>query len=227
MKRIKMPFEFEVFPDNIKTGNQWVSVQLKNIGTSRLTQLDVKLHSNNPSLISILGTGKYIGEINIGDTETVPFKVEADVSTYIYATVSGYKNEDYFFWLSPRVRLDVDITTARLNNVFALTHPHVAMNDTIKAEALIEGVTGGEGFNVEFWHDSPYSLFEDIPEVNARAPRIFEKIADVSIEKLFPGEVKRPSIEFTPNEKGVHEIHVYLYDNKKYIGCDKDTVYVC
>ena len=212
MKRIKTPFEFEIVPDTIKIGVHWISVHLTNIGTKKLNHLDFKLHSDNPFLISVLGTGKYVGEMDVGETEIFPIQVSADVSTRLYATVSGFEGEgDYFFWTSPRLRLDVGIPTARLKYVFALTHPHVALNDSIEAEAVVEGVAGGEDYRVTFWHDAPSS---------------FEKIADVNIEKLSPGEVKRLSIDFTPKEKGVHEIYVYLYDDSKYIGSEKETIYV-
>lgn len=208
---MKRPFEFKVTPETVKTGKHWVSVHLKNISTDDMSQLDVKLHSEDPYFLDVLGTGSYVSEIKAGEERVLPFQLNADISTKVYAMVSGFREGEYFFWTSPRVEIDVGVTRAKLRNVFALTHPHAILDETIEAEAVVEGVIGGADFTVSFWHDSPSS---------------YEKIGETKIESLEAGEVIRPSIEFTPEESGIHDIYVYLYHDTKYIGSDSDTIWI-
>jgi hypothetical protein len=209
--RIKRPFEFDITPSELKTGTHWVSVHLKNVSTDTLTQLDIKLYSRNQTFIDVWGTGTYTSEVKPGEERFFPFQIYANQTTKLYATVSGYREGIYFFWTSPNIEIYVGITTAKLRNVFALTHPYAVGGETLEAEAVVEGVTGGDNFLITFWHDSPSS---------------FEKLGETKIEKLGPGEVKKSSIEFTPNESGRHEIHAYLYDDHRYIGTDSDVIWV-
>ena len=64
---MKRPFEFKVTPETVKTGKHWVSVHLKNISTDDMTQLDVKLHSEDPYFLDVLGSGSYVSEIKAGE----------------------------------------------------------------------------------------------------------------------------------------------------------------
>lgn len=211
MKTWKSPFEFKITPDTVRTGKHWVSVRLKNVSTNEMTQLDMKLHSDNPYFLDLLGTGSYVDEIKAGEERILPFLINADVSTKLYSTVSGYRDGEYFFGTSPRLEIKVDVTKAKLRNVFALTHPHAVAEKTIEAEAVIEGVTGGEDFILVFWHDSPSS---------------HDKIGEIKIKRLEPGEEVTNSIEFTPDESGTHEIHVYLYHDTQYISSGSDTIWI-
>ena len=43
--RIKFPFEYEMSPTEMRTGTNWVTLKLKNVGMSALNELDVQLHS--------------------------------------------------------------------------------------------------------------------------------------------------------------------------------------
>lgn len=208
--RYKDPFEFDIIPDEIRTGTRWVTVSLKNISSDRLNYLDIRLYSRNPSFIDIKENGHYIPVMETGEKKTQAFQVDADLSTNLYATVSGNRNGEYFFWISPNMYIQVGVTTAKLRNVFALTHPY-APEETLEAEAVVEGVTGGDNFKVIFWHESASK---------------YEKLGESEIENINAGEVKKASIEFTPDESGLHTIYGYLYDDAKYIGTDSDIIWV-
>jgi hypothetical protein len=211
MKKIKRPFEFEVHPDKVRPGTRWISVYLKNVSLERLTRLEANLHSRDPYFLSVVGTGSYLSKLEPDEKAVLSFQLDADVSTSIYATVSGYRDGTYFFWTSPNVWIIVGKEKTRLKNVFALTHPHATRGVAIEAEAVVEGISGGENLLISFWHDSPSS---------------FEKIGEVTIKKLDAGEVIKPSFEFTPKESGIHEIYAYLYDDYKHIGSGSDIIFV-
>lgn len=209
--KTKLPFEFDITPDKILPGTHWVSVHLKNLSNDTITNLDIKLHSIDPYFVSVLGTGKYIPEILPGEEKTTPFQIEATISTELFVTIDGIRSGEDFFWDSPTVEIDVGVTSARLRNVFALTHPHVGVEDAVEAEAIVEGVEGGEDLNLTFWMDAPSS---------------HKKIGKADIESLEPGEVIKRSVEVTPQESGMHKIIAYLYEGTKYIGKKSDTIWV-
>lgn len=206
---LKTPFKFEINPDKISKGSNWVTVSLKNMSTDDMTKLDVKLHSEDPYLVDIMGKGAYILELKAMEERVLPFQVNAEVSTELFATVSGYRDGEYFFWTSPKLEIEAGFTEARLRNVFALMHPHALAKRTIEVDAVIESVTGGEDFRLVFWHDSPSS---------------YDKIGETEITRLEPREEVTKSTEFTPEECGIHEIHVYLYHDNKYFGSGMDTI---
>lgn len=208
--KLKRPFEFDITPHQLRAGTRWVSVHLKNVSTDKLTELDVKLYSRNPSFIDVLDTGSYTSEMSPKETRIYTFQVNPVISTKLYATVAGYRDGTYFFWTSPNIELHVGTTSAKLNNVFALTHPY-ATEETIESEAVIEGVVGGEDLKVVFWHDSPSS---------------YDKLGETTIENVDVGEIVKTSIEFTPEESGIHEIYAFLYDDGRYIGSDSDVIWI-
>lgn len=209
--KTKLPFEFDITPDKIMTGTHWVTVHLKNLSNDTINNIDIKLHSIDPYFVSVLGTGKYIPEILPGEKKTIPFQIDATIATELFVTIDGVRAEEDFFWDSPTIEIDVGVTSARLRNVFAMSHPHVMLEDTIEAEAMVEGVAGGENLNLTFWMDVPSS---------------HKKIGSADIGSMEPGEVARRSVEVTPQESGMHKIIAYLYEGTKYIGKKTDTIWV-
>ncbi len=209
--KTKLPFEFDITPDKIMTGTHWVTVHLKNLSKDTINNIEIKLHSIDPYFVSVLGTGKYIPEILPSEKKTMPFQLDATISTELFVTIDGVRAEEDFFWDSPTIEIDVGVTSARLRNVIAMTHPHVMLDDTIEAEAIVEGIEGGEDLNLTFWMDAPSS---------------HKKIGSGDIGSMDPGEVARKSIEVTPQEPGMHKIITYLYEGTKYIGKKTETIWV-
>lgn len=65
------------------------------------------------------------------------------------------------------------------------------------------------GKNTRFWQDSPSG---------------YEKIVESDTDTFQINEEKSYSVEFSPSEHGIHEIHAYLYENGKLLSRDYDRV---
>ena len=98
--RIKFPFEYEMSPKEIRTGTNWVTLKLKNVGMSALNELDVQLHSMDTYNLTVFGTGlfgagEYLPYLGLNMEKELVFRVNAIGSAEIYATVTGRKDGDY------------------------------------------------------------------------------------------------------------------------------------
>jgi len=49
MIRVKYPIEYELEPDTLEIGIQWIKLRLKNVGDISLHNLDIKMHSTDSS----------------------------------------------------------------------------------------------------------------------------------------------------------------------------------
>jgi len=210
--RLKYPFEVEIKPKEVDFGLHWITVSLKNFSDDDLYNLDVKLNSLDSYYVWVYGSGQYVPNIESNETEIVPFQVSASGTTSVYVTASGRRNGDYFYWESPRFRLQVGRETAELRNLFVLSHPYTAIGKTLEIEAIIKAIVGGKKLDLSFWVDTRHGSFD--------------KIAEIETKELEVGEEVRYSAEFTPEETGIHEIYAYLYDGTTLLGRKNDTIYV-
>jgi len=210
--RLKRPFEYKIKPKQVEKGTRWITVDIKNVSTDELTQLDVQLHSLDSYFIGIYGTGSYVSELNPEETRSIPFQITAHGTSSVYVTVTGYRDGVYFYWESPMEEIKVGAEVAELENLFVLSHPYTAIGKTLEIEAIIRAVTGGKKLELSYWVDTRSGSFE--------------KIADIETKVLEEGEEVRYSAEFTPDETGIHEIYAYLYDGTTLLGRKNNTIYV-
>lgn len=210
--RLKRPFEYKIKPKQVEKGTRWITVDIKNVSTDELTQLDVQLHSLDSYFIGIYGTGSYVSELNPEETRSIPFQITAHGTSSVYVTVTGYRDGVYFYWESPIEEIKVGAEVAELENLFVLSHPYTAIGKTLEIEAIIRAVTGGKKLELSYWVDTRSGSFE--------------KIADIETKVLEEGEEVRYSAEFTPDETGIHEIYAYLYDGTTLLGRKNNTIYV-
>ena len=210
--RLKRPFEYKIKPKQVEKGTRWITVDIKNVSTDELTQLDVQLHSLDSYFIGIYGTGSYVSELNPEETRSIPFQITAHGTSSVYVTVTGYRDGVYFYWESPMEEVKVGAEVAELENLFVLSHPYTAIGKTLEIETIIRAVTGGKKLELSYWVDTRSGSFE--------------KIADIETKVLEEGEKVRYSVEFTPDETGIHEIYAYLYDGTTLLGRKNNTIYV-
>ncbi len=211
--RIKYPFEFEVTPKEINRGTQWLTLGLKNIGLATASNLDVRVYSLDTYGISFLGTeSAYIGELRPREEETRAFQVSAETTTTLYASVSGYKEGEFFWTDSPKVKIKVREDVAELVGVFALTEPYTSMGKVVKVEAKVKGLADSEGLELEFWVDDDWGMYDELQRIE--------------IKKLDAGQEARYTTELTPKKSGYFTIHAYLYDGWKQIGHKTDSLWV-
>ena len=210
--RLKRPFEYEIKPKKVDEGTHWITVDLKNVSTDVLSQLDVQLQSRDSYFIFVHGTGSYVPELKGNVITSIPFQITARQTGMVYVTVNGYRDGAYFYWETPIEEIHVGTEVAALENLFVLSHPYTAIGKSLEIEAIIQALVGGKKLDLSFWVETRSGAFNSIAEIETK-----------TLEK---GEEVRYSAEFTPEETGIHEIYVYLYDGTTLLGRKNDTIYV-
>lgn len=117
--------------------------------------------------------------------------------------------ENEFYWDSPPIKLQVEDQSAEIENLFILSPPKVPLHKLITAEATIHSYKPGKKYKIAFWQNSPSG---------------YEKIGESDTDTFQSNEEKSYTIEFSPSEPGIHEIHAYLYENDKLLSRDYERV---
>jgi hypothetical protein len=213
--RFKYPIEYELNPTEIEKGKQWLTLKLKNIGSTTLKRLGVELHSLDTFYLFPLfypfGIGHYIEELKPNEEREVVFQVNASGSAEVYATISARKNGDHFWWESGWTHISVTEEKAEIGRLLVLSHPYTTIGKTISVEATIKGLQKSTELKLEFWVEPPSGKSE--------------QQAAIDIKDLPVGEEARYSAEFTPKETGFYTIYVYLKDGWRTIGRKTEFIY--
>jgi len=206
------PIAYEVSPREIERGTRWLTLSLKNIGDAPLSGLSVRLHSMGDYSIDVAGEGNYVDALEPGDKEEIPYRVSADLTGRVYASVEGWEDEGRFEWESPGLLIRVGEPPAELVSVFALTAPYPDPGEELRCEALVRGMEPSGQLRLEFWAQEP------------RGP--FEEQATLSNLQVAAGEESSCVTAITPEQDGEYVVHAYLFDKDRRIGHALDRVYV-
>ncbi len=209
---IRHPVEFQISPQDIDRGMRWLTLRLRNVGDKTLTGLDVRLDSMDDYSIAVVDEGNYVASLPPGEEEEIPYRISADLTGRVHASIEGWKGEQRFEWESPAVLIRVGDPPAELVSVLALTQPYPSPGEELRCEAIIRGLEPEGDLRLEFWAQQPKGLFEEL----------------VTLENLqvSPGEENTCATEITPEQEGEYEVHGYLYDGQRRIGHAMDRVYV-
>lgn len=208
----RYPIEYEIGPGEIDRGLHWLTLKLKNIGDEPLAGLNVQLHSMDDYSIAIPGEGNYVELIEPGAAEEIPYRVSADLTGRVYATVEGWRAEERFEWESPGVVIKIGEAPAELVSAFALTEPYPSLGEELRCEAILRGLEPTGDLWLEFWAQQPQG--------------VFEKLATLENLQISAGDENSYATEITPEHEGEYVVHAYLYDGEKRIGHATDKVYV-
>ncbi len=207
----RYPIEFEVSPDTIDRGLHWLTLRLKNVGDEPLTGLDVRLRSMDDYSIAIAGDGNYVEALPPGEEKEIPYRVSADLTGRVYASVEGWRDDERFEWESPGIRITVGEAAAELVSLFALTAPYPSPGEQLRCEAIVRGLKPGGDLRLEFWAQQPRGEFD--------------QLATLENLQVSEGDEGSYTIEITPEQEGEYVVHAYLYDGERRIGHAVDTVY--
>lgn len=210
--RLKRPFEYDIKPNKLNRGDNWITVDLKNMSADVLSHLDIQLHSLDSLFINVYNKSSYITEIQPKDIRSIPSHLQVNGNARLYVTITGYRDGVYFFWETPVKKMQIRSDIAEIQELFILTHPYTAIGKTIEVEAILKAIKVGKKLELSFWVDTKNETMK--------------KIADIETKELEEGEEIRYSVEFTPRKEGIHEIYAYLYDGNKILGRKTNTMYV-
>ncbi|MEO9320372.1 MAG: hypothetical protein ABI361_06840 [Nitrososphaera sp.] len=215
MIRNKDPFEYEITPEILDRGEQWVTLRLKNTGMDMLQKLDVKLHSLDSFHLSVDTPSAYIPALAPNEERFLNFQVNATSRSHLYITVKGNKEgrAPPFIWDSPWVQEEVTGEPAKLESIF-VSNPYGAVGKELEVEATVQGVTSNSGaLDLRFWADTPSGKYEEL--------------ATIKTKKLSPGEEVSYTAHITPKEEGFYNVYATLYDSSnRRIDRDSDIIWV-
>lgn len=206
------PFAFDLTPKDIESGDHWLTLQISNIGSSTLSRLEVKLYSFDVGNIYVYETGQYINELKANEEAFRDFRVLANATAELYASVAALKDNERFFVETPPVKITVGRQDAELESISALTEQYTSIGKAVKVEAKVKALKDTTDLSLEFKVEEP-----------SGDSKTLEKI---EIKRLSGGQEARFTTEVTPKETGFHIIHAYLYHHFKRIGNKSATVNV-
>ena len=185
---------------------------LRNLGDQRLDELDVRLHPRDSLRISFDDPIDFVSSLEPRGERTLYFRVDAEGTTDLYASVSGRRGGEYFYWDSPWVKERVQGEKAELESVF-VSNPYGTIGKELDVEATVRGLSPQtEGLELEFWADSPSGKYV--------------QLADIKPKVLSNGEEASYTAKITPQEEGYYTVYADLYDDVRSIGRKTDTIWV-
>ncbi|SRR5438034_1675972 len=211
MIRSKYPLEYELSPESLEKGTQWLTLRIKNEGDDKLHNLDIKMHSIDSLHISFRSPSDYIYRLTPDEEKYMNFQVDAHATTAIYASIRYFKGGGQFHWDSPWIHEEVIGEVAELESIL-VSNPYGTMGRELDVEATVKGLGDSFGLNLHFWADTPSGKYEELAEIKTK--------------KLSRGEEASYTTKITPKEEGYYTVYASLYNNYRRIGRDSDTLRV-
>lgn len=211
MIRQKYPIEYELSPDTLEKGTQWLTLRLKNVGNENLHNLDIKMHPTDSHQISFRDPNEYIYRLRSDEENYLSFQVDVHGTTSLYFSIRYFKEGGSFHWDSPWIRQQVLGEAAELEGIL-VSNPYGIIGKELEAEATIKGLGNSDELDLTFWMDTPSGKYEELAEIKTK--------------KLSRGEEISYTAKITPKEEGYYTVYASLYDNRRRIGRHFDTLWV-
>ena len=211
MIRQKHPIEYELSPDTLEKGTQWLTLRLKNVGNENLHNLDIKMHPTDSLQISFRDPNEYIYRLRSDEENYLSFQVDVHGTTSLYFSIRYFKEGGSFHWDSPWIRQQVLGEVAELEGIL-VSNPYGIIGRELEAEATIKGLGNSDELDLTFWMDTPSGKYEELAEIKTK--------------KLSRGEEISYTAKITPKEEGYYTVYASLYDNRRRIGRHFDTLWV-
>jgi hypothetical protein len=209
--RLKYPFEYELGPEILDKGKNWLTLRLKNEGDVHLHNLDIKMHSTDSHQISFLNWSHHITRLAPREERDLAFEVHVHGPTFLYITIRYFKEGGSFHWDSPWIRRKVVGDVAELESIL-VSNPYGSIGRELEVKATVKGLGNSDGLDLEFWADTPSGKYEEL--------------AKIKTKKLSSGEEASYTAKITPKEEGYYTVYASLYDNFIRIGRESDTLWV-
>ncbi|MFW6282461.1 MAG: hypothetical protein ACOC1P_00205 [Minisyncoccales bacterium] len=212
MKRIRKGIEFELTPEVVDIGERWVTLTIKNKSQETLRNLDIHLNSIDTLGLDVRDSAKYVPILLPDEKINLFFRANIFFSTRVYVSMTGYRNEELFYWETPDMLVKISTQMAEIISMFATTTPQPIIGDTIKCVARISVKDHVDDLDLETWIEAPDGEIEEV-EI-------------ISLDEAGPGEIKEYISEFTPKIKGVYIVRSQLFKGIKRLSSKTDYVYV-
>jgi hypothetical protein len=209
---IKHPICYSLEPAKIDKGSHWIRLNLKNIGSETIVNLDIKLLSEDTFNLNVITPYKWLTRLDPGEETSIPFQVHARRDTDIYFSINGLKGQEYFHWESPSVKLKVGLEAAQIDSLFIIEKPYTELEEKLIVEAVVKGNKNCEELELEFLADIPAGGFEELGRIQ--------------INKLGADECEKYSVEFMPYNTGLYIAHAHLFYLNRIIDRESDRTVI-
>jgi hypothetical protein len=209
--RYKYPIEYELSPETLEKGTQWLVLRLKNMGDGNLHNLDIQMHSTDSHQISFRNPSDYIYRLTPDEERHLNFQLDVHGTTALYINIRYFKEGGSFHWDSPWIREQVLGDVAELEGIL-VSNSYGGIGKELEVEATVKGLANSEGLRLVFWTDTPSGKYEELAEIKTK--------------KLSRGEEASYTANIIPKEEGYYTVYANLYDNSRRIGRDSDTIWV-
>ena len=211
MTRSKYPIEYELGPETLEKGEQWLTLWLKNEGDEKLHNLDIKMHSTDSLNISFRSPNAFVHLLNPNEEKFLYFQVDAYATTALYISIRYFKSGGSFHWDSPWIRKKVLGEVAELKSVL-VSNPYGIIGRELDIEATVKGLSNSDGL--------------DLYSGQIHLLQIMKISAKIKTKKLSSGEEASYVTKITPREEGYYTVYANLYDNGRRIDRDSETLWV-
>jgi len=208
----KYPIRYELTPQRISEGMQWLVLKLQNIGDQELTNLDVRLNSLDTYALRVQGTGSHLAELLPNSVEEVSVQVLALARGRLYVSVSGWKAMRLFHWESGEIVIQVGAERAVVASLSVIGGPSPTVGEPLRCEVTVEGFAERDQISLELSVGKPDGTFAEL--------------LDKEIEGVAPGESRAYTAELTPDQEGAYTIYARLLDEGKRIDREVQRIHV-
>lgn len=206
----KRDIAYEITPQSVDVGQRWITVRIQNKSDKTMTNLDVRLNSQDTFGLEVIEPYRFVPVLNSGEEQYFYFRISASLTTGVYLSIVGEKNSLPFYWEMPTQYIRISEEPAELLSLFAVSEPRVILGTTITCEAAVKSFTPTKDLIVDVWTEGPDGLIEDLDSI---------KTGD-----LEAGQTKVFSTQFKPDKTGVYTVHAELYDGVRRLGKQIDYV---
>lgn len=194
----KYPFDYELTPQDVGKGTSTVEVEIENVGTDDVENLEIRLNSLDDYGIHIEESRKSVDELEQDASTTIPYELDVRRRGAVYISVDGWVDETLIHWESPDIQLTTGLEIAEISNFAAQTEGYPAMRKPITCEVTVESLKPSDNLVLEFWVKAPDGELMSIDKMGTGT--------------MAAGEVKDFSAEFTPEQEGIYTFHTYLFE---------------
>ena len=157
MIRSKYPIEYELSPETLVKGEQWLTLLLGNEGDDNLHNLDIKMHSTDSLNISFRSPNTFVHLLTPNEEKHLYFQVDAYATTALYVSIRYFKKGGHFHWDSPWIRKKVFGEVAEAQKIL-VSNPYGIIGRELDIEATIKGLSNSDGLDIVFW--GRYAFFK-------------------------------------------------------------------
>lgn len=212
MERVMGNIEYEMVPQVLRMGDNWVKVRVKNVGGENLENVDIRLNSNDTLALHVYDNSRYIEILRPDEEAIFFFRVNALLNARMYISLDSFFDDEYYYWESLPVRFNVGDRMIEIIELDLNEKKRPIIKNKVEIFTTLFTTLPVESVVLQLWIENPQG---DI-----------EELKTIEIEDLDEEVTQEFRSTFVPEDKGPYIVHAYLYDEGRRIDYMSDLIYV-